>query len=978
MPAARELVLGLLLAGVPQAAAQPVPLRKQAAAENDRPALEAEAQAAYRQVKSLYGRGRLAEALAAAERTVALFRRLHPAGHPDLANSLNNLGFLRQEAGQLARAEPPLREALAMARKSYPPARFPAGHPHLVKNLLNLGRLLRARGELAQAEALAREALAMSRALYPPQRFAHGHPDLANSLNSLAVALQARGELAQAEPCFREALAVSRKLYPPERYPRGHRDLATSLDNLALALEARGDLAGAERLLREGLAMLRAVYPPERFPAGHPDLSTSFTNLGVLLKLRGDPARAEPFLRAALAMDRKLYPERRFPGGHPNLVMSLGNLGELLHGRGDLAGAEAFLREALAMARKLYPPERFPAGHSDVATSLTNLGMLLGTRGHPAGAEPHLREATAMEGNLVGAFLSGAAEAEALNRLAALPLTRDGYLSVTRELPGKEAATYAAVWQGKGLVARWLGRRRLAARAAGADARALAHELAAARRELAALLLTRQPGPAHAERLRDVTARKEGLEKALARRLPPFARDLELARRTPEDLVARLPKGTALVDLIRYARFDPEPAGPGEGERGRTACYAAFVVCRGLPVRRVELGPAERVEAARVAWLAALRDGRDDRPAAARFGRLVWEPLRRALPGGLRTLYLAPDGLLCQVPWAALPGGKEGGVLLEDLALAVVPHGQLLLEQLEAGAGRAGAGLLLAVGGVRYDDSPAPAKVVAPAARAPAAAAKGLRWPYLPGTERELERVLALAGERPQRRLGGPDATTSRLLAELPAARWAHLATHGFFADAKFRSALRLSEQDYAMSRRGERVGTGARSPLVLSGLVLAGANLEGQDAPPDLGILTAEAIAGLNLDGLELAALSACETGLGEVAGGEGVFGLQRAFHVAGCKNVVASLWQVDDEATAALMALFYDKLWREGLPPLEALRQAQLTLYRHPERIGALARARGPDFDRVARRPPEARPAAARAPARLWAGFVLSGAGR
>jgi CHAT domain-containing protein len=116
--------------------------------------------------------------------------------------------------------------------------------------------------------------------------------------------------------------------------------------------------------------------------------------------------------------------------------------------------------------------------------------------------------------------------------------------------------------------------------------------------------------------------------------------------------------------------------------------------------------------------------------------------------------------------------------------------------------------------------------------------------------------------------------------------------------------------------------------------------------------------------------------------AGGEGVFGLQRAFHVAGCKNVVASLWKVDDEATAALMALFYHKLWEENKPPLQALREAQLHLYRHPEAIPVLAGKRGPDFDQEVKRPvepklPEAKPGDRAAPS-LWAGFVLSGLGR
>src|SRR5262249_35183779 len=139
----------------------------------------------------------------------------------------------------------------------------------------------------------------------------------------------------------------------------------------------------------------------------------------------------------------------------------------------------------------------------------------------------------------------------------------------------------------------------------------------------------------------------------------------------------------------------------------------------------------------------------------------------------------------------------------------------------------------------------------------------------------------------------------------------------------------------------------------VLSGVVLAGANIPAKNPQDDNGIVTAEAIAGLPLKQLDLVVLSACETGLGEVAGGEGVLGLQRAFHLAGTQNVVASLWKVNDDATAALMALFYHKLWRENKAPLVALREAQLTLYRHPERIAELAGERGPKFEQAVKLP-------------------------
>src|ERR1700683_2042430 len=95
-----------------------------------------------------------------------------------------------------------------------------------------------------------------------------------------------------------------------------------------------------------------------------------------------------------------------------------------------------------------------------------------------------------------------------------------------------------------------------------------------------------------------------------------------------------------------------------------------------------------------------------------------------------------------------------------------------------------------------------------------------------------------------------------------------------------------------------------------------------------DDGVLTALEVGELDLSKVELAVLSACETGLGEVAGGEGLLGLQRAFQVAGAHSVVASLWSVGDEPTRALMARFYENLWTKGQPPAQALREAQLSM--------------------------------------------------
>jgi CHAT domain-containing protein len=455
-------------------------------------------------------------------------------------------------------------------------------------------------------------------------------------------------------------------------------------------------------------------------------------------------------------------------------------------------------------------------------------------------------------------------------------------------------------------------------------------------------------------------------------------------------LLAKLPDRSVFVDLLRYTFMEQDPKRPGKKGEKWTLCYVAFVLRRGQPVRRVELGEAAPIDKALTEWrqeLAAWKPGRpEEKGPAATLRQLVWEPLVQHIPADTETVFLAPDSRLTALPWAALPGRQRGRVLLEDHAIAVVPHGRLLLEQLLAkAADDPEQGLVLAAGAVHYDREPTPvqpAQTLLALERGAERGSKKLSWKYLHGSEAELEQVRVLAGKREVWPRQGTEASTTQLLRDLPEARWAHLATHGFFADPRFRSVLQ-DDKDFArrMYTHGEvfeRAGAGARNPLVLSGVVLAGANLD----QPDGGILTAEAIAGLPLRKLELAVLSACETSLGETAGGEGVFGLQRAFHVAGTRTVIATLWKVDDQATAALMSLFYHHLWREQKTPLEALRLAQLELYRHPKRIPKLAKLRGPDLEHELSRPVETPEPATkpsdRAAVKLWAGFTLSGLGR
>jgi CHAT domain-containing protein len=232
--------------------------------------------------------------------------------------------------------------------------------------------------------------------------------------------------------------------------------------------------------------------------------------------------------------------------------------------------------------------------------------------------------------------------------------------------------------------------------------------------------------------------------------------------------------------------------------------------------------------------------------------------------------------------------------------------------------------------------------------------------------------------------LTGPQATKDRLGAALAGHRYLHLATHGYFADPRIKSALAPPQDPKTALGSWEALGRSEATglyPGLLAGLVGAGANAPPQDPTTGVldvgaGIMTAEEVAGLDLHGCELAVLSACDTGLGLTAGGQGVLGLQRAFHQAGVRAVVASLWSVQDAATSVLMERFYTNLWGQGLPKLEALRRAQLAVLNDP---GLIERRRAELVQRglgevVAELPEGGRIV----PPAWWAAFVLSGDGR
>jgi len=161
------------------------------------------------------------------------------------------------------------------------------------------------------------------------------------------------------------------------------------------------------------------------------------------------------------------------------------------------------------------------------------------------------------------------------------------------------------------------------------------------------------------------------------------------------------------------------------------------------------------------------------------------------------------------------------------------------------------------------------------------------------------------------------------VLLQTDSTRIIHISTHGYFLKGEELKRLSGRQSSFEMDKIRD---LGIENPMLRSGIVLAGANTSLKEKRDD-GIVSAEKILGLKLKGTELVVLSACNTGVGEVQSGEGVFGLKRAFLLSGAKTLVMSLWNVPSKETTELMVDFYT-LMAEGKSKAEALRVAKMRM--------------------------------------------------
>lgn len=871
-------------------------------------------------------RGEYAAAQKKYQQVLDLTRELFTDDSPFVAACYGSVAAAASQAGDAEHTREYSKRFYEVSAKAFPPGTtFPGGREMLATATGNYATILDDLGAVEEAGKLNRSALDLWREVHGKDS---DHPNVVRTLGNLAHWHFNRKNLDDAEKYAAEALERATRLCGTPAGLREHGEhLARSKNNMAEVLRARGRAAEAEALQKEATALSRTS------PTTAPDaLALRVRNEGMTHLDRGDYPAALAKFREAEQKYEAVFPARDYPNGHPDLLRVRHDIAVALDRSGKSAEAGPLHDAAVDMAVALYPPERFPDGHVELARVLADAGANRLRRGRPDEAARLFRFSLDVWLPHIDRQASGLAEADVLNLLDSVPGVLHGLLAAGADAPFDDR-DYRYVWASKAGAMRVLDARRRADLIRGNIATKLVADRLAAVRARLAVELTRSDSPQAAELTRERDELQRKLADELKLPLPP--------RTTPADLRAKLPANAAFVDF--WKRMNPI-GGAGE--------YVAFVVTRG-GVARVRLGAVDAVERALGEWLQRIEgksDVIDERRAAEAVAVLVWKPVAEQLPDGVERVFLSPDADLARIPFAALPATADQ-MVLDKYELASVPHGPFMLDLLSREpAPPKSAGELLLVGGVDYTGS----------------GLDNLRF-----SETERDSIRAVWPGANARALRPGEATAAAVLAALPKAGAAHFATHAVFNDPTADTAgYALLDRQHARPSADSPTPLAARSPLALTAVVLAGTTREGRH-------LSGEAVAGLRLEGLRFVVLSACQSARGVSARGEGVFGFQRAFHLAGCPCAVGSLWNVSDPATAALMCRFYTHLAAGGSVPA-ALRQAMKDVRDHPDKA-----REGGDWLRGSANTATVVPGGVRTVGtggaantiRLWAAFVASG---
>ncbi len=830
---------------------------------------------------------------------VALQQKLDPESLA-LANNLASLGLIAIDRGDLIPAEHYHRQALTIREKIAPQG------VAVAKSLSSLGLVARGRGDLHKAEQYLRQALAIQKTLPGTDSM------LAGFLTNLGVVLMNRSDLDQAENCFQEALKIYEKIRP------GSLDVAGRFNNLGTVALDRSELDQAQRFQEKAL-QIQLKLAPESL-----ETAWSYNNLGNVLKERHDLPGAEQYYRKALALRERLAPGGIF------VAQTLNNLAGTLFKNGEPGKSEEAYRQALAIEERLAPESMA------IVESLAGLGAIKRDHGHTEEAAQFYERALDSLENQTE-HLGGSAEVRSNFRASAVPYYNeyiqllveqrrpDEALSVLERSRARSLLDTLATAQvdiRKGVSPALLDKERTLQAAMASATNRRIEVLAVKHTEEQATNLDKEFGELvrQYQQVEDEIRVNSPAYAALVHPKPLSAREIQQQVLDPGTLLLEYALGderSYVFAVSRESIIAYELPKKADVEAVARPVYDMLAARSRAPKDESPAQRALRVHNADVQYP----------EAAERLSKMVLGPAAPLMQGN--RLLIVRDGILEYVPFAALPSPVAEArlaPLIVDHEIVNLPSASVLqvLRQQEAGRAKASNPIAVLADPVfQQNDS----RIKKRGSRLGASNQSPTRPGADDGSESSLLRsaseVGALDGQLNFPRLLFSRKEADAILREAAPGK----ALKALDFNASLGTAVGPKLSQYRIVHFATHGLLNSLHPE-LSGLVLSLVDAKGRPQP---GFLSLESIYNMTLP-VDLVVLSACETGLGKEVQGEGLLGITRGFMYAGASRVVASLWNVNDAATAQLMAKFYSGMFKDHLQPAAALRRAQVEMLKNP----------------------------------------------
>ena len=820
--------------------------------------------------------------------------------HPSYATSLNNLGSLYKTQGNYSAAEQYYLGSLRIRKEV-----FGENHPSYATSLNNLGSLYEMQGNYSVAEQYYLESLRIYKDV-----LGINHPDYAMSLNNLGGLYHIQGNYSVAEQYYLESLRIHKEVLGAN-----HPDYAMSLSNLGSLYEMQGNYSAAEHYLLESLRIYKDVLGEN-----YPDYAISLNNLGLLYKTQGNYSAAEHYLLESLRIRKEVFGEN-----HPSYATSLNNLGGLYYEQGNYSAAEHYYLESLRIDKDV-----LGENHPYYATVLNNLGDLYKTQGNYSKASNYFLESFNIRKHNFITSLEYMTEYE---RALFWETIQDGFEYTYPQLTYRYHFTKPSI----SIFAydNELFRKGLLLNSADAVRRSILesgdsvlieqwNELTEAKQVVMHL---EEKGPT-SNQLDIYRHRADSLEKIMTISSSAFRQSKEQWNINWKSVKKHLSKNEVAIEYFSAPLSKDSTMYCALLLRHNSKYPELIPLFEEKEVTNITSAVSKSVENSLLYHYSK---------KGAELTQKVWSSVFSKIKPG-ETIYFAPTGVLHQLAIEYLP--VDSARTMSDVynMVRLSSTREIVTNKSEESYKSA-----VVYGGIVYDaDGQSLLTESNRYALQDLVVSRGIESDtlnrgtvgYLSGTLEEANHINVLlkenniaatlysalrANEESFKSLSGKH---NNIL---------HIATHGFtWTDSTAR------KQDYFADRvkmqlMGDNQPKGPIiDPLNRCGLLFAGANTALQGKSRELpegvqdGILTAKEISLMDLRDAELVVLSACETAKGDITS-EGVFGLQRAFKMAGVQTIIMSLWKVSDEATQLLMSEFFTNWIAKRQPKREAFKNAQ-----------------------------------------------------